>query len=118
MEPPPPHSSSLRLPCGDLLFYPTGLPNIRVLMRQIRDLGYEVWDLHVDVPGFQRQQLPQAVWLSAVILGRVVLFIADPEESSSSPSLSSDSVSDHLSKISSEVADSDNVDPDAPEAGY
>ena len=118
MEPPPPHSSSLRLLRGDILFYPTGRPNIRVLMQQIRDLGYEVWDLHLNVPGFQQQQLPQAVWLQAIVLGRVILFIVNPAGSSSSRSSSSGLVSDQQSEISSEVADSGNVDPDAPEAGY
>ncbi len=77
MEPPPPHFSSLRLPCGDIICYTTGRPNIRVLTRKIRALGYEVWDVHVDIPGFQQQQLPQAVWIHAVVLGRVILFIAD-----------------------------------------
>ena len=72
--------SPLRLPRGDILFYPTGRPNIRVLTRQIRALGYSTWYLHVDIPGFQQQKLPKAVWLHAVVLGRVILFIADPAE--------------------------------------
>jgi hypothetical protein len=79
-DPPPPHFTSLRLPRGDILLYPTGRPNIRVLTRQIRALGYSTWDLHVDISGFQQQQLPKAVWLHAVVLGRVILFIADPAE--------------------------------------
>ena len=107
MEPPPPHFSSLHLPRGDIVWYPTGRPNIRVLTRQIRALGYEVWDLHVDIPGFQQQQLPQAVWLHAVVLGRVILVIADPAESSSSISSSSDLTSDQRSEASSEVVDPD-----------
>ena len=80
MEPPPPHFSSLRLLRGDIVWFPTGRPNIRVLTRQIRALGYEVWNLHVDIPGFQQQQLPKVVWLHEVVLGRVILFIADPAE--------------------------------------
>ena len=117
MNLPPPHFSSLRLPRGDVLFYPTGRPNIRVLTRRIRQLGYEVWDLLVDIPGFQQQQFPQAVWLHAIVLGRVILFVADSAELSSSHSPSSGSALDQTSDSSSEVTDSDNVDPDAPEAG-
>ena len=108
----PPTSSSLHLLRGERVWYNTGRPNIRVLTRQIRDLGYDVWVLHVDIAGFQRQQIPRAEWLHAVVLGRVILFIADPAESSSSSSASSDLASDQRSEAFSEVVDSDKVDAD------
>ena len=119
METPPPHFSSLRLPRGEILWYPTGRPNIRVLTRQIKDLGYDVWHLHIDIAGFQRQQIPQATWFHAVILSRVILLVSDPGASSSLHSSSSDSALDHSSESSSgaEGVDSDQVDPDTPELG-
>ena len=98
-------------PRGHIISYRTVRPNIRVLTLQIRSLGYEVWTLHVDIPGFQQQRIPRGTWLHTVILGRVILFIADPAESSSSNSSSSDSASDQRSEASSEGYDSNNVDP-------
>ena len=38
----PPGLSPLRLPLGDIVYYPTGRPSIRVLAREIAALGYEV----------------------------------------------------------------------------
>ena len=119
MNLPPPHFSSLRLPRGELIFYPTGRPNIRRITRQIQDFGYGVWVLHVDIAGFQRQQIPSATWFHAVILSRVILLLSEPEGSSSSHSSSSDSASDRSRESLPDTGgvDSDNVDPDAPELG-
>ena len=119
MNLPPPHFSSLRLPRGELISYPTGRPNIRRITRQIQDFGYGVWVLHVDIAGFQRQRIPSATWFHAVILSRVILLLSEPEASSSSHSSSSDSASDRSRESSPDSGgvDSDNVDPDAPELG-
>ena len=57
-------------PRGESVSYLTGRPNIRLIKQQIRALGYEVWDLIVDLPGFQRQQIPRGVWLHAVVLSK------------------------------------------------
>jgi hypothetical protein len=114
---PPAHFSPLRLPRGNIIFYPTGRPNIRVIKQAIMARGYEVWDLHIDIPGFQGQQIPQADWLHAIVLGRVVLFVAAPEPLSSSRSSSPDSSSGQQSESSPNAFDSDNVDPDVPDAG-
>jgi hypothetical protein len=111
MDPHPPGHSSLRLPGGELIYYNTGRPNIRRLTRDIRALGYRVWVLHVDIAGLQRQDIPRAEWLHAVLLTRVLILIANPEDSSSSASTRS-------SEGTSPCDDSDNVDPDHPERGY
>ena len=73
---PPPTLTPLQLPRGDLVWYNTGRPNIRVLTGQIRALGYEVWALHVDIAGLQQQDIPRAEWLHAVFINRVLLLIA------------------------------------------
>ncbi len=108
----PPGLSPLRLSCGEIVFYPTGRPSIRVLTREIAALGYEVsgFPLHHT----NLRPLPPAVWHCAVVLGNIILFIVDPTESSSS-----DSSSDQSGYVSSHnEPDSDNVDPDFPEDGY
>jgi hypothetical protein len=110
MEPNPLTHSSLRLLRGERVWYNTGRPNIRVLTGQIRALGYEVWVLHVDIAGFQRQEIPRAEWLYAVVINRVLLLIADPENSVSA-------ASDQSSEFHSEGVDSDNVGPDTGEWG-
>ncbi len=38
----PPGLSALRLPFGQILYYPTGRPSIRMLARDIAALGFEV----------------------------------------------------------------------------
>ena len=77
----PPTLSPLQLPRGDLVWYNTGRPNIRVLTGEIRARGYLVWHLHMDIAGFQRQDIPRAEWLHAVLINRVLLLIAeDPAE--------------------------------------
>ena len=84
-----------QLPRGDLVWYNTGRPNIRVLTGQIRARGYEVWVLHVDIAGFQRQEIPRAEWLHAVLINRVLLLIAeDPEHLEHSESEAWDHSSD------------------------
>ncbi len=80
IEASPSNITHLRLPRGEILSYPTGRLNTRLLMQQIRSLGYSTWFLLVDIPGFQQQRLPKAVWIHAVVLGRVIIFIADPAE--------------------------------------
>ena len=51
----PPGLSPLRLLRGEIVFYPTGRPSIRVLTREIAALGYEVsgFPLHnIDIRPF------------------------------------------------------------------
>jgi len=60
-------------------------------------------------------QLPPGIWFSAVVVGGFVLFITDPTAQSASDS---DSVqSGYPSWSDDDEPDSDNVDPDFPEAG-
>jgi len=106
----PPNLSPLRLPRGEIVFYPTGRPSIRVLTHTIAALGYEVSGFplsHTDL-----RPLPPGVWHWAVVLGEFILFIVLPPESAE---LSSDQ-SSYQSK-DSPYYDSDNVDPDAPWLG-
>ena len=52
--------SPLRLPLGEIVFYPTGRPSIRSLTREIAALGYEVSGFplhHTDL-----RPLPPGVW--------------------------------------------------------
>ena len=108
----PPGLSPLRLPHGEIVFYPTGRPSIRLLTREITALGYEVSNFplsHTDL-----RPLPLGVWHWAVVLGDIIMFIVAP-----TPSSSSDSSSDQSGYVSSHnEPDSDNVDPDFPENGY
>ncbi len=111
----PPGLSPLRLPLGNVVFYPTGRPSIRVLIRKIAALGYEVSGFpihHTDL-----RQLPPGVWHCAVVIGKIFLFIVAPAATPSSDSSSLDSLSDQSNYVSSEEpdSDSDNVDP---EDGY
>ena len=112
--------SSLRLPRGERVYYNTGRPNIRVLTRDIRALYYDVWILHVDIAGTQRQEIPRRAWLHAILISRVLLLISVPEGEEQSGSSASDPSNEgsDSSEGASEVYDSDNVDPDAPERGY
>jgi hypothetical protein len=114
MESIPPELSPLRLPRGEIVFYPTTCPSIRVLTQQIAALGYEV-------SGFPLQQtdlrqLPQGVWHRAVVIGGYILFIVDPGELSASDLASL--TSGYRSSTAPDWPDSDNVDPDFPEDGY
>ena len=80
-------------------------------MRDIRARGYDVWDHHVDITGFQHPNLPPGVLLHSIIIGRVILLLAECEEGSSS--------SGALDQSSEGVYyyDSDNVDSDTGERG-
>ena len=101
----PQNFSPLRLPCGEIVFYPTGRPSIRVLIQKIAALGYEV-------SGFPIQQTDRHC---AVVLGEIILFIVAPAATSTSDSSSFNSFSNQSDYVSSEEHDSDNVDP---EDGY
>jgi hypothetical protein len=109
----PPGLSPLRLPLGDIVFYPTGRPCLRLLTNQITALGYSVLGFplsHTDL-----SQLPSGVWHCAVVIGDFILFVVTP----TAPSLFSDS-SSHQSGYESSINEpnSDNVNPDFPEDGY
>ena len=90
MDPNPSTHTSLRLPRGERVYYNTSRPNIRVLTRQIRDYYYEVWVLHIDIAGFQNQEIPRRAWLHAIIISRVILLISAPEDEEQSGSTASD----------------------------
>jgi hypothetical protein len=113
----PPNLSPLRLPRGEIVFFPTGRPSIRVLTRSIAALGYKVSGFplsHTDL-----RSLPPGVWHWAVVLGDFILFIVLPPESAESAE-SAESSSDQSGYLSedSPYYDSDNVDPDAPWLGH
>ena len=102
--------SPLRLPRGEIVFYPTGRPSIRVLIQKIAALGYEVSEFplhHTDL-----RQLPPGVWHCAVVIGEIILFIVVPAATSSSDLSSLDSLSNQSNYASSEEPDFDNVDPE------
>ena len=104
--------SPLRLPRGEIVFYPTGRPSIRVLAREIAALGYEVSGFplsHTDL-----RLLPPGVWHCAVVIGDIILFIV----ALTAPSSSSSSSDQSGYESSRNEPDSDNVDPDFPEDGY
>jgi hypothetical protein len=109
----PPGLSPLRLPRGEIVFYPTGCPSIRMLTCEIAALGYEVsgFPLHHT----NLRPLPPGVWHCAVVLGDIILFIVDPTE----PSLSDlSSLQSGYGSSSHNEPDSDNVNPDFLEDGY
>jgi len=101
--------SPLRLPRGEIVFYPTGRPSLRVLIQKIAALGYEVSGFPIQQTDLR--QLPSGVWHCAVVLGEVILFIVAPAATSTSDSSSVNSFSDQSNYESSEEPDSDNVDP-------
>ena len=113
--------SLLRLPRGESVVYPTGRPSIRVVMREIAALGYEVsgFSLHQTD---DLQPLTPGVWHWAVVIGEIreiILFIVIPATTLSSESSSSDSLSDQSGYVSSHNKfDSDNVDLEFPQDGY
>ena len=109
----PPELSPLRLPRGEIVFYPTSRPSIRVLTRDIAALGYEV--LGFPIHHTNLRPLPPGVWHCAVVLGDIILFIVDPTEPLSSDSSLPQS---GYGSSSHNEPDSDNVDPDFPEDGY
>jgi hypothetical protein len=113
MDSIPSDLSPLRLPRGEIVFYPTGRPSIRVLIQQIAALGYEVSGFplhHTDL-----RQLPPGVWHCAVVIGKIILFVVDPTEPSASDLAS---LTSGYGSSSHNEPDLDNVDPDYPEDGY
>ena len=107
----PPGVSPLRLPLGEIVFYSTGRPCIRVLIHQIADLGYSVSSFPLTHTDFST--LPPGVCHCAVVISDFILFIFAPTV----PSTFSDSLSDQscYGSSSSYETDSDNIDP---EDGY
>ena len=98
-------------PLGDIVFYPTGRPCLRLLTNQITALGYSV--LGFPLSHTELSQLPLGVWHCAVVIGDFILFVVTPTATLSFSDL-------HQSGYESSInePDSDNVDPDFPEDGY
>ena len=105
--------SPLRLPRGEIVFYPTGRPSIRSLTREIAGLGYEVSGFPIN--NTDLRPLPPGVWHCAVVIGEFILFIVNPTEPSASDSAL---LTSGYGSSSHNEPDSDNVDPDFPEDGY
>jgi len=106
----PPGHSPLRLPRGEIVFFPTGRPSIRVLTQEIAALGYEVSGFPLSTTDLRLLLAPE-VWHWAVVIGHTILFIVAPLESPETESSSDQS--GYLSE-GSLFYDSDNVDPDNP----
>jgi hypothetical protein len=106
----PPGSSPLHLPCGEVVYYPTGRPNIPTLVSQITAVGYSVAAYPLQQPDLSR--FPPGIWHWAVVLGEFILFIVPPSESAESSSDQSGYQSED-----SPYYDSDNVNPEAPWEG-
>jgi hypothetical protein len=103
----PPGLSSLRLPLGDIVHYPTGRPSLRVLARDIAALGYEVSVFPLKHPDLR--PLTPGVWHNSVVIGNFIICIVTP----TTPSVFSDSTSAQSGYVSSHNApDSENLDPD------
>ena len=111
----PPGHSPLRLPRGEIVFYPTGRPSIRGLTRKIVALGYEVSGFPLRNTDLRLLLAPEA-WHWAVVIGNIILFIVAPLESPESAESSSDQ-SGYLSE-ESPIYDEENVDPDNPGGEY
>ena len=110
----PPGLSPLRLPRGEIVFYPTGRPSVRMLTREIAALGYEVSGFplhHADL-----RPLPPRVWHCAVVLSNIILFIVHPTEPSADSDLSL--LQSTYGSSSYNEPNSDNVNPDFPKDGY
>ena len=103
----PPGLSSLRLPLGDIVHYPTGRPSIRVLAREIAALGYEVSVFPLAHPDLR--PLTPGVWHNSVVINDIIICIVTPM----APSVFLDSTSAQRGYVSSHNApDSENLDPD------
>ena len=76
----PPGCSPLRLPRGEIVFYPTCRPSIRVLTREIAVLGYEVSGFPLGNTDLRLLLAPE-VWHWAEVIGTSILFIVAPVES-------------------------------------
>ena len=111
----PPGLSSLRLPLGNIVYYPTGRPSIRVLAREIAALGYEVSVFHLSRTDLRLLRAP-GVWHNSVVIGDIIIFIVTPTAPSASPdSSASDLLSANESSTnepdSDRYEDSDNFEP-------
>jgi hypothetical protein len=103
----PPGLSSLRLPFGEIVHYPTGRPSIRVLAHEILALGYEVSVFPLAYPDLR--PLNPGVWHNSVVIGDIIIFIVTPM----APSVFPDSASAQSGYLSSHnEPDSENIDPD------
>jgi hypothetical protein len=113
----PPGFSSLRLPLGDFVIYPTERPSIRTLIRQIENQGYSVQTYLF--PNNNLRALPPSNRHWAVVIGDAILVIVPPSSSDSSvdPSDGVSSVSASCSSRISSIDDSDQVDPVFPWLG-
>ena len=113
----PPGFSSLRLPLGDFVIYPTERPSIRTLVRQIEDQGYSVQTYLF--PNNNLRVLPPSDLHWAVVIGDAILVIVPPSSSDSSvdPSDGTSSISVSCSSCISSIDDSDQVDSDFPWLG-
>ena len=113
----PPGFSSLHLPLGEFVIYPTDCPSIRTLVRQIEDLGYSVQTFLF--PNNNLRDLPPGDRHRAVAIGDGILVIVRPFSSDSSvdPSDNASSGSASCSSCISAIDDPDQVDPDFPWLG-
>ena len=75
----PPGCSPLRLPRGEVVYYPIDLQNIPTLVSQNTALGYSVAVYPLQQPNLSR--FSPGVWHWAVVLGDFILFIVLPSES-------------------------------------
>ena len=109
----PPGLSPLHLPLGNIVYYPTGRPSIRVLAREIAALGYEVSVFPLSRTDL-RLLLAPGVWHNSVVIGDIIIFIVTP----TAPSVFQDSSASDLSVNESlhHENDSDNFDPDSVQA--
>ena len=114
----PPGFSSLNLPLGDFVIYPTDRPSICTLVRQITDVGYSV-EVYL-FPHNDLRALPPGNQHWVVVIDDAILVIVPPSLSSNSPGDSSDDGSSgSVSGFSciEPYHDLDNVDPNFPWLG-
>ena len=110
----PPGLSSLRLPLGNIVYYPTGRPSIRVLAREIAALGYEVSVFPLSRTDLRILRAP-GVWHNSVVIGDIIVFIVTPTAPSAFPDSSASDLSANESSTnepdSDKFEDSDNFEP-------
>ncbi len=113
----PPGFSSLRLPLREFVIYPTDRPSIRMLVRQIEDLGYSIQTYLF--PNNNLWALPPGIRHWAVVIGDAILVIVPPISSDSSvdPSNNASSGSASCSSRISSIDYPDQVDLDFPWLG-
>jgi hypothetical protein len=113
----PPGFSSLRLPLGDFVIYPTERPSIRTLVRQIEYQGYSVQTYLF--PNNNLRALPPGDRHRAVVIGDAIVVIVPPFSSDSLLDPSDDASAGSASCSSRILAidDPDQVDPDFPWLG-